>query len=427
MGATSARADANYSIHVLGTSQVSWTDNLFAVPDDAADPLPPHESDFQIQFRPGVLGAYETLNTIHNLEYALEANLYLEHDEARSLGHFASWRGFFITTPRTEVQTAVMFSSGGLAALSTSRPPAEGQPVATTSGNGTYWGLDATEGLQFGVTPDLRLTQGLGVRRFSSSIDGGGDTGGYELGGSVGADRGWKHSAVALSAQTRYVVLQQAMVDDARTINSALTLSYRRDLTPRWSVMADAGGAWVAALDGLDTIQPTAGVNVSYAPVWGAAGFQVRRTLAPNLYIAENTISDTAVINASLPTPWLTDDPLLPKLTVSGALGASRSQVIRDDEVTSTVNVVNADVALTYAPRGDVTLTARAQHLRQLPGEQSAMGSVSLEYDRTTFVVSVAWRFPERLAAEIPQRDSLRVDRSDDTPVGTEVAPSTAP
>ena len=88
---------------------------------------------------------------------------------------------------------------------------------------------------------------------------------------------------------------------------------------------------------------------------------------------------------------------------------------------------VNADVALTYAPRGDVTLTARAQHLRQLPGEQSGMGGVSLEYDRTTFVVSVAWRFPERLAAEIPMRDSLRVDRSDNTPVGDEVAPSTAP
>lgn len=424
-----ARADANYSLHVIGSTQASWTDNIFAVPDDPDPTRPPHESDLLLQFRPGVLGTYETPRTIHNLEYDLEANLYLEHDEARSLGHVATWRGFFLTSPRTEVQASSTFTSGTLAALSTRAAPVEGQPQATVSGNGRYWALDAGQGLHFGVTPELRLSQGLQVRRFASTIDGAAgapatDSGGYELGGSLGADRGWKHSAVALAAQTRYVTLEQA-TGDARSLNNALTLSYRRDFTPRWNAMADGGVVWVASLDDAPSmVQPTVGVSVSYAPTWGMAGMQVRRTMAPNLYIAENTISDLALVNATLPLPWLTDDPNLPKLMASGAIGASRSQVIRGDEVTSTINVVNADVALTYAPRGDLTLALRAQHLRQLPGETAATATPAFEYDRTTVVVQATWRFPERLAAEIPMRDSLRVDRSDNTPVGEEVAPA---
>ncbi len=430
-GVTPSWADDNYSLHVIGSTQASWTDNIFAVPDDAAPPLPPHEGDVLIQFRPGVLGSYETPRTIHNLEYDLEANLYLDHDEARSLGHVATWRGFFLPSPRTEVQTSASFTSGTLAALSTRAAPVAGQPEATISGNGRFWTLDAGQGLHYAATPELRLSQGLQARRFSSSVDGAAgapavDAGGYEVGGGLGADRGWKHTALAIAAQTRFVTLEQA-TGDARSLNSALTLSYRRDFTPRWSAMADAGAVWIASLDDApSTVQPTVGVNVSYAPVWGMAGFQVRRTMAPNLYIAENTISDLALVNASLPLPWLTDDPNLPKLTVSGALGASRSQVIRGDEVTSSVDVVNADVAVTYAPRGDLTLVLRAQHLRQLPGDIGATATPAFEYDRTTVVLQASWRFPERLAAEIPMRDSLRVDRSDNTPVGDEVAPTAA-
>ncbi|MEZ4403882.1 MAG: hypothetical protein R3B06_27915 [Kofleriaceae bacterium] len=422
-----ARAD-NYSIHVLGSTQLSWTDNLFAVPDDAAAPLRPHEGDALIQFRPGVLGTYETVRMIHNLEYDLEANLYVDHDEARNLGHVATWRGFYLTSPRTETQTSASFASGTLAALSTRAAASEGQPVATASGVGSYWSLDAGQGLSFGVSPELRLTQGLQARRFSTTVGDAASTGGYEVGASLGGDRGWKHTALALGVQTRFVTLAQAQAD-ARSINSNLLVSVRRDFTPRWSALADAGGAAIVSLDDAPAlIQPTFGLNLSYVPVWGAAGLQVRRTLAPNLYIAENTISDLIIANASLPLPWLTDEPNLPKLTAAGALGASRSQVVRGDTVTSTVNVVNADVSLTYAPRGDLTFTLRGQHLRQLPGTSTGVASPALAYDRTTVLVQVAWRFPERLAAEIPLRDSLRVDRSDTTPVGDEVqAPAGGP
>ena len=113
----------NYSIHVLGTAEASWTDNLFAVPDEAAAPLPPHEGDVLIRFRPGALFTYETPRTVHTVEYSLDTNLYLDHDEARSLGHVATARGFYLTSPRTELQTSLGFATGTLASLSTRIAP----------------------------------------------------------------------------------------------------------------------------------------------------------------------------------------------------------------------------------------------------------------------------------------------------------------
>lgn len=419
VGAATPAAAGNYSVHVLGTTEVSWTDNLFAVPDDAADPLPPHEGDFLIRFRPGVLAAYETPRTIHNLEYTLDANLYIDHTEARSLGHTVIGRGFYQTSPRSEMQTSLTFATGVLASLSTRQSAGEGQPVVRGSGNGSFWSLDASQGLTYAASRVTRITQGLQAHRLSSTDALGADTHGTDVGMSLGADRGWKQTALAIMGGARYVLLSQGATDN-RSIHSNLSLSVRRDLSPRWSAVADAGGAWIAPLDDANhTIQPTFGVNVSYAPQWGAAGFQLRRAMAPNLYIAENTITDTASANASLPLPWLTDDPNLPTLTVAGALGASRSQVVRGDDIASSVDVVYGDLAVTYAPRGDLTFVVRAQHQRQFPGE-SMTGMTALEYDRTSVIASVTWRFPERLAADIPMRDSLRVDRRDNTPVGDE-------
>lgn len=412
----------NYSVHVLGTAEASWTDNLFAVPDDSADPLPPHESDVLIRFRPGVLTTYETPRTIHNVEYTLDANLYLDHTEARSIGHNLIARGFYLTSPRSEVQTSLGISTGMLAALSTRQTPSEGQPVARGSGNGEFWSIDASQGLNYAATRDLRVTQGLQVHRLSSTDALGAETHGTDLGASLGVDRGWRQSALAVQTGARYVILTQGLTDN-RSIHSSLAVSFRRDLSRRWSSLADAGVAWIAPIDeDAHTVQPTFGLNLSYAPEWGAAGFQVRRALAPNLYLAENTITDTAIANASLPLPWLTDDPNLPTLTVGGVLGAGRSQVIRGDVIASTVNVVFGDLAVTYAPRGDLTFVVRAQHQRQIPGESTTM-MAALEYDRTTVITSVTWRFPERLAADIPMRDSLRVDRRDNTPVGEEARP----
>lgn len=428
-----AAAADDYSLHVQGNLQTSWTDNLFSRPDGDAQQV----ADVFTQIRPGALFAYETPRTIFQVGYDLDTSLYADvsgkNNEAYSLTHLATARGFFLTSPRTEMQVGGSFSAGSnLALIATTSQPGTGVQVGQ-AGENSFWSADASQSLSFTATQEMRLSQGARVRKFSTTADLGtmsATSGGSEVGLNVGADRGWKHTAIALQLSSAFVTLDQA-ASTIETINSNIVLSYRRDISPRWSALLDGGGAAVFPLgdDPMDQIfiQPTVGTNISYAPNWGAAGLMLRRSMAPNFYTGRNQISDSATLNASLPLPWLTDDPNLPTLTAAGGGGVSRSQQIENGVLTQATDMVSVDIALQYNPRPGLGFALRAQHLRQIAEDGGGGAGVLTDYDRTTIMVSANWRFPDRVAAEIPMRDSLRVDRSDNTPVGEEVAPAVAP
>jgi cobyrinic acid a,c-diamide synthase len=112
---------------------------------------------------------------------------------------------------------------------------------------------------------------------------------------------------------------------------------------------------------------------------------------------------------------------------VQGTLGAQRTRLIDTStgDIESGFDVFAGDVAVNYVPMDGVTMSLRVQHLRQIADESADMEV--LGYVRNTVMISIAGRFPERLAAEVPMRASLRVDRSNDTPVGEEAAPAQAP
>lgn len=418
-----------YSIHVLGTAQGAWTDNLFSQADDSATPP---EADFYYQFRPGVMLSYETQRTVHQLSGDIDAMLYQSNDEAWSLQYMTGWRGFFMVSPRSEAGASATFSYGQLSALTMRGEASDGvidDATHTSDSDATFMSLDVGQSYSYTPTRELRVTQGARARQFTTEA-GGTQTGGRELGLSAGADRGWKYTAVALQMSGSLVALERTPSGDDPTtdqVNTSGVLSWRRDFGPRWSSLIDGGMTAIVPLDEGDqlVLQPTVGGQVSYAPNWGTAGLQLRRSVAPNLYLAQNTINDSAIVNAWLPLPWLTHDPLLPKLTVQGTIGLQRSRLLdtRDGSIQSGFDLIVGDVALLYVPRDGVTVAARAQHLRQTADEAAVMDNVS-SYDRTTFMVTVTGRFPNRLAAEMPLRSSLRVDRSTNTPVGEEVAPA---
>lgn len=424
--AATARADG-YSLHVVGQLQAAWTDNLFSQPEG-----PSRDADFYYLIRPGAMLAYETPRTIHQVSLDLEANLYQEHDNAYNVQYMVGWRGFFLISPRTEAGASATFSQGALSALTMQGEASDGAvdsgSVSGGDSEATYRSLDAAENLSFTPSREVRLTQGARARSFSTETGAGNATSGVELGVSGGADRGWKYTAVALQLATSFVGLERNMGDDPTTdsVHSSALLSWRRDFGPRWSSLADAGVTAIIPLDEGDelVVQPTVGGGVSYAPNWGTAGLQIRRSVAPNLYLAQNTINDSVIANAWLPLPWLTEDPLLPRLTVQGTVGAQRSQLIdtTDGSTESGFDLVGVDLAVNYVPRDGLVITARAQHLRQTADEDAEMDNVN-SYDRTTIMVTLTGRFPDRLAAEVPLRSSLRVDRSNNTPVGEEVAP----
>lgn len=429
-----ARA-GGYSIHVVGSAQAAWTDNLFSVPEerDAASPLPPYEGDVYYLLRPGVLVAYETPRTVHNLSYDIEANLYSDHTEAWSLQHVAAYRGFFLTSPKSELGASAQFSTGEINALSTRTAASDGMIVGGISGGSTFLSLDLGENFNYTATREVRITQGARARRFTTTDALDTDSDGIEIGANVGADRSWVYSAASVQLSSSFVTLERdvAMGTDETTnqVNASAIVSWRRDFGPRWTSLLDGGVTSIIPLDDGDqlVLQPTVGAQIGYFPNWGSSGLSVRRTVAPNFYLAENTITDSAIANAWLPLPWLAKDPHQPQLSVQGTVGASRTQLIDTStgDIESGFDVYAGDVALNYVPHEGTTVALRFQHLRQVADESAAM--TVLGYVRNTLMITVAGRFPDRLAAEVPIRATLRVDRSNLTPVGEEQAPAQAP
>ncbi len=434
LGAGAARADG-YSLHVLAAAQVAWTDNLFSVPAerDPGSALPEREGDLYYQLRPGAMGTYETPRSVHQLSYDLEANLYTRHTEAWSLQHLAGWRGFFITSPRSELGASAQFSTGEISALSTRSAASEGPVTGLPSGQVSFVSIDVGENLSYTATREVRLTQGARGRSFTTSDGVGGESTGIEAGVTGGVDRSWKFSAASLQLGTSFVTLERVVAMMATESNDQVNVngvvSWRRDFGPRWTSLLDAGATSIVPLDDGDqlVVQPTVGAQISYFPNWGTSGLAIRRSVAPNLYLAQNTIADSAIVNAWLPLPWLATDPHQPKLSVQGTLGAQRTRLIdtATGDIESGFNVYAGDVAVNYAPRAGVTVALRFQHLRQVAAEDAAMDVNG--YVRNTAMISVIGRFPDRMAAEVPMRSSLRVDRSNVTPVGEENAPAVAP
>ena len=436
--ATAVHAD-DHSLHVTGFLQAGWTDNLLSSPDEPREGAPEKTADFYAQFRPGVLGAWARGRMILQASYELEANLYAENDEASSFQHVAGVDAFFLTSPRTELTTGVRLSTGELNSFQTRAPAAGGGYTITESGSTEFRSAEVSQLLAFTATRELRLTQSLRARYFSSEnvdVDPPSESSGTDLQLEGAADRSFRYSAVSLRVTGNLNSLQNGADADldgevdapSRQLNAGVVGAWRRDFGLRWTLALDAGATAVIPFQDVSpSIQPTIGAQLGYFPEWGSAGVSIRRSVAPNLFIQENTITDSAIVNAWLPLPWFTPDPMLPRFSVAGSAGITRTQVISRDtgEPTGAFDMLGADAALNYHPMEGFVVTARYQYLDQRISE--AGDAAVFPYSRHTVMISVGGRFPYRLAAEVPQRETLRVDRRNATPVGEEVAPTTAP
>lgn len=440
-GRVATAAADEYSLHLTGQMQAAATDNLLSAPEDSVPPEPEYVSDIQYQFQPGALLTYATGRAVFQGSYQLEANLYQKRDDASSLQHSFGIDGFFLTSPRTELTTNLRYQTGVLSSFATETMAADGEFVLSPSGNSEFQSAEINEILAFTATREMRLSENFRYRRFSttdlsSDVHTVGE--GQELMLSTTADRGFRESAISLMTGASLSIMggHDDVTEDTGTtkqINANAIASYRRDLGPRWTAMGDFGLTAIIPLDVvIPSYQPTVGVQLGYFPLWGSAGASLRRSVAPNLTVRQNTINDTANVHLSLPLPWLADDPAQPKLTVGASAAASRTQLLDLDtgDPTGEYYVYGGDLAVSYQLMEGALASLRYQYINQSVGEVGMVEGetpVVFDYTRNTLMLSVGGRFPNRLAAEMPQRDSLRVDRSDATPVGEELPARQAP
>jgi hypothetical protein len=425
---TTAAADA-WSLHILANAQLGWTDNLQSATSETS--VPPKEAEVYGQVAPGLLLTWATARSINELSASFESNLYALHDEGSSYLWRGGWRGFFMTSPLSELEGSLKASGGTFNSFTTSSAAANGQVQLIGSAASTYLSLDATEGYSRQLSRPLRLTQSALTSVFSTTPDDpmAETTTGFRVGGGLGLDRAWHYNGVGARASASY--------DGLGGGKTQLTLSgsllWRRDISRRWASVVDVGAVTLVSLAGSDVgprLEPTIGAQIGYYPTWGAAGLSVRRTVTPNLIIAANTISDTAVLNATLPLTFLPlDVNHTPRYVFSASGGYAFSSVVDSDtgETTSGFQAGLATAEVAYAIKPRVNIALRYQYEHQVAGEGSTLTNVR-DYDRNTVLLTFFGRWPDRVAGEVPIRQSLRVDRSDVTPVGDEITkPGTTP
>lgn len=418
LAATPAHAD-RYSAHVAGTAAAGYTDNILSVADDS---VPGPEEDFFYELNPGAFAVYERPTQIHELTYGVSARLFQSHDEANSVSHRGGWRGYFRMTPRTNLNLAALADYGRVNAFSTQGANDQGMITTIPGGRSRYLSLEARQALAHEISRVLRGAQEAWVRRFETfDQEFANTTAGYEIGNSLSADRSWKSDAVAGTVTTTYADLRREQNDGSIVGEDQLGLSlratWRHDLNIRWNTNVYGGVATILDPSGEfdSVIQPEAGASINYFPLWGAFGASYRRGMTVNLLVAQNTVSDEAVIHGWLPLPWLRHEPLVPRFTVSGTGGILRSSTVNLSEgVTSSAHFAYvADAALHYTPMEAMAVSLRYQFFRQEADTSALMAFGG--YTKNTLMLTVTGRFPRQQAASIPMRAPLRVDRADAT------------
>lgn len=441
-GTTPANADGN--IYAMASGNVAATDNAFAVASSAGP-----QSDVYFQLRPGVVAAYDTPRMVQELVAEVEILEYVVHSDKPSVTVLGGWKGFFTPGPRSEVVLGANGGTGQLNAIAARTSPDQTQIMVTPAGPTELRQADASEFLSWQSTKETRTSQTAFVRWVATS-DGLAmptTTDSVEAGLSLGFERLFQHDTLGIDIGGSFLRLELIAPMGAvpgsrldRQINPRATAIWRHDLSKMWSTSLDGGVIYVNPV-GVDPYDPTATDNraapfpifggfIAYTDVWGRAMLDLHQSVAPELFIAQNTLNDRALLQLALPLPWLDANPheRNPKLVALASVGVERTQLI--DPVTGDplgeFKLAHADIGVTWTPRPGQTYGLRYELVDQKGDSVAAM--VTPSFVRSTVFFTFAIQYPDRLSSQVPRRtQSVRSDRSDLSPIGAEpVVPDAA-
>jgi hypothetical protein len=418
---SSARAD-RWSLQGLINAQIAATDNLFSVPSDSPDALP-KEADALLQLRPGGVLSFATPRSVQEAFADLDVIGYAAHTDAWSASVRGGWRSFVQVGPRTELNTSVGAGNGTLNTL-VARSNTPGATLLPSGAN-KFVSADASQQLAHQASVDVRIAQHTNVQ-FVRNTDGTTerDSDSLDAGFGGGFDRSWLSNAAAFDLTGSYSKFDRPDLSGEKNkqVSVRATAQWRHDISRQWTSVVDGGAVAVAPLSTKQqtVLVPIVGAQFAYAPQWGNAGFSIRRSVAPNLFIGQNTVSEEVGVFANMPLPWLSKSLARPTWSAVGAAGFSRTHIVdtAGGGLSSSYNVFNFDVAMNYALSESSGLSGRYQFVRQ-SGSLDSMPVIQ-GYARNTLLFSFVTRYPAQAAGTIPTRNSLRVDRSNNTPIGDE-------
>jgi hypothetical protein len=442
--ASEAHAD-HTSVHVTASGDVAVTDNVFSVPRDSNP-----ESDAYTQVRPGVLFTWETPRMIQVLEADAEVLEYATHNNTDPSFTLAGrWEALFLPTPRSQLGLGADASNGHLNALTARNTPDQTSVNVVPAGSAEVRNADATEFLSWQATKETRTNQQAYVRWAATNDDAvmPTTTDSVEVGLGLGFDRTFTRDDFGLQVGGSALRLERIAPAGStagsrldQQLNPTATGSWRHDYTKHWSTSLSAGLVYVnpygtdphnpMAMDRRAAAYPVYGGTLAYTDVWGGATLTAARGVSPNLYIAQNTVSDGVTAKILLPMPWLDSRPRNgdPLFTALGSLGVERTQLVDPDtsDLQGSFQLARADIGLQWQPRASVKYTLRYEFVYQ-HGDAIA-SAITPSYYRNSLFFEFAFRYPEIVATQVPRTNgSVRADGGDLAPVGAEpVVPDAA-
>ncbi len=438
---TTAHADRT-SIHGTVSGDVAATDNVFAATRETST------ADIFFTVRPGVFFTVNRAKMVHELNAEAELLQYLAHSDQPSLSFRAGWRASFVVGKYSSIQTSIGASTGVLSALSSRSTPDQTITQLNPLGRVETRNADANEYFSWSSGRDVRLSQTLFARASQTddnvAVDLTMGTGptvvkSAEAGFALGIERSFRRGdSVSLEAGASLLRLERdappAAMQGPRLdhqLNPRARVQWRHDFDRAWSGTADGGVVFVFPY-GEDPDNPgeeqnrgtfpILGAALALTEVWGRAQLQVRRDVNPNLFIAQNTVNDSATVSVAMPLPWLDESRRRnPRLVGLGSLGFNRTRLIETGgELSSSFLIGRLDAGVGYSPRPGVTYGVRYEFVYQT-GDSEATAVIG-GFFRNTISFTFNVQYPDRVAGGVPKRrsNSVRADGKDMVPIGVE-------
>jgi hypothetical protein len=417
-----ARADP-YSFHVEGAAAVAWTDNTANRPevgDVAGQTIP--ESGFFTQLRPSLLLTYEAPRSVHVSAASVDINLFQTEEPANTYNGALNHSSLFALSPVMEAGLGATFGFGRVDPLILAQA---GEVQSDT----TFLSGALSQNARWQATRDWRFDQGFGANLVRTE-QGGGETLASSVSMSLGADRAWARTALGLVTNASYVTIDQDGNESTQLITN-LSANVRRDLDPLWSISAAAGVGFIVVTEQPEPPNaskfaptPTGSLTVNYVQPLGVVTANISATvghaITPNLLLGNVTNTSSATLNAGVPLPWLWREQV-PVVAIAASAGVAHSRPALGDSEPNW-NTVSANGAASWSIDDGLSMALRYQYARIDVYGDSMDTAVQPPEDffRHTILIEATGRFPSRQAAQLPDRVTRRVDRTNEAPIGGE-------
>jgi len=440
IGASTARAD-NLDWHATAAGSVATTDNKNGSPTNGG-----RSAAVFSDVRPGMLVTYNSPRHIHELNSEVDFLYFLGADRP-NVTFRGGWKAFFLTGPRSEASTSFDASIGQLNALDASRPSEDSTLQVIPLGRTDTTSITGGVNHSWQATKFSRIFDRVFARR-STTDDSASEvtTESQEIGAAIGFDRRLRKHNFVFEAGGSYVYLdkndpfvRQMGSRRDHQLNPRGVAIWQYDIDKKWSSNVDGGVVYVHPVtsflgrDWRDPYMPDRtyksglfpifGGTLAYTDVWGRAQLQARRAVTPNLFIAQNTVSDRLQVSFAMPLKFLDRDGSnrQPKVVGVGSAGIDRTQLIDPEtaDLRGQFVVARVDFTVAWQPRKGQTLGLRYEFSYQ---NGDTVGDMIIpSFYRNTFYFTFALRYPEEVQVRVPRRgQSVRADQGDLSPIGAE-------